>query len=94
MNEKDLVTFEQAKKLKELGFNYPADTFLHQVQKWLREEKNIDITIDAYFPKDLDNMKLYKCVVISNTYRTLIGHYELYEEALSKAINHILNYEL
>ena len=130
MNEKDLVTFEQAKKLKELGFRekcfygyfeeklqiptidytlesrndyenpYWVDApFLHQVQNWLREEKNIHITIDTYFPRWREGYYSikevnYECTIVimkeDSVSREKIGNYNTYYEALNAGINKAL----
>lgn len=139
MNEKDLVTFEQAKKLKELGFSYPTAyyydkygsvnqkdvdpdyipdiyvrysyiinnkyntgkynacdaPFLYQVQNWLREEKNIHITIDTYYPNWVSNdwTLTYECIIIyldKHLRDCLTYRPSTYEEALSYGINKVL----
>lgn len=134
MNEKDLVTFEQAKRLKELGFDWKTDyvytkekydiydrdiesiekgelisrnsrfcivpycinaPFLYQVQNWLREEKNIHITIDTYYPnwqKDDHSVLQYECSIVNDIYnkalRYEVGRFDSYHEALSAAIDY------
>ena len=140
MNDKDFVTFEQAEKLKELGFDweclyhydgYYLDSnacdyhsqnvesacmsnntvewnplkyidapFLYQVQNWLREEKNIHISITPMFPnwrEDDYNVVTYECTIITVeelAYNNQIGYYDSYEEALSAGIDRVLKDEL
>lgn len=135
MNEKDLVTFEQAEKLKELGFDweclyhydgyylesngcdyhsqnvesacisnntvewnplkYIDAPFLYQVQNWLREEKNIHIHINTYYPnwqKGDHSVLEYECTIVNDIYnralREDIGHFDSYHEALSAAVDY------
>lgn len=135
MNEKDFVTFEQAKKLKELGFNWEClynyddcglqpngcaynspdvdsswesnnskeydplgwidAPFLYQVQNWLREEKNIHITIDTYYPGWNDGdysitKYCFWCNLLDGTGKIIDPDdvYDSYHEALSAAIDY------
>lgn len=122
--ELNVVTFEQAKKLKELGFPQETDSWyyydiegkcvphlqkgghkeyccdapsLELVNKWLRDEKQIFLYVEPYFP-DMDNANIRFAVKHYKGYSTATYFYKhkhkTYEEALSAIIDKFLNNEI
>lgn len=120
MKHEDFVTFEQAKALKELGFDgecraYYYDTkeisgnpypynynsrdigvtsapTLSKAQKWLREEKEIEVGVFAEFDGELRTGQWVWLMRKFNThlYDTVFPegiNYDSYEKALSKGID-------
>lgn len=128
MTHEDYVSFEQAKALKELGFDWETlSCYLHvyegehgwrfrmlerlksrndpkdytclaaptlaQAQKWLREIKGIDITIDhVYHRLDTGDKVMYGLHIGNqSTFKTeFYLNYDSYEEALSAGIDKAL----
>lgn len=100
LTEKDYCDYETRKELIKLG--YPAHHYdntevdkilgailLYEAQKWLREEKNIHITIN-YICLD-ENIFMYTLRYIGKELREGGGlynneQYSSYEEALSEGI--------
>lgn len=118
----DYVSFEQAQRLKELGFDWGCDfvyyfTYhnhnkpifqryettrdyemekywdvptLAQAQKWLREVKGVDITIEhVYHRLDTGDKIMYGLRIgIQSTFDTkFIRNYDSYKEALSAGVD-------
>lgn len=120
--KEDFVTYEQAVKLKELGFDWKCDHWHHwdnwcgscysgvyenhnmfekgisvptlaQVQKWLREVKGVDISIDhVYHRLDTGDKVMYGLHVGNqSTFKTeFYLNYDGYEQALSAGIDKAL----
>lgn len=107
MNE-DIVTFEFAKKLKEKGFRYNKNNLLDrlcmenqinhppisQVLKWLREKKEIHISIDYQCKFG----KWYWCAYSLDKQKRVEEYsewiYEDYEEAALAGISYVLGNDL
>lgn len=103
--KEDFVTYDQAVKLKELGFNCECNHMvsspynsnrvcfaptLSQAQKWLREVKGKEVLVY----KDLCNPKYYNLQYIENgTVSADDVQCDTYEEALSYGINELLGIE-
>lgn len=97
MTHEDFITYKQAVKLKELGFNCESRYFvptLIQVQKWIREEMGIDITIEhVYHRLNTGNKIMYSLRIgDQSTFNTqFYRNYDSYNEALSIGIDHAIN---
>jgi hypothetical protein len=94
LTEKDYCDYETCVALKELG--YPIDWFedetyhennteisLYEAQKWLREEKEINIS-PIYLFTD------WGCMIKTPKYGDLIESHSSYEEALSEGIKEVV----
>lgn len=125
MTHEDHITFEQAIKLKELGFDWEchhwyhpleedrtkifyADYYNHnkyktaisaptlsQVQKWFREVKGLDITINHVYHRLTTGDKVMYGLRIGNqsTFKTeFYMNYDSYEDALSIGIDKALEF--
>jgi hypothetical protein len=102
LTEKDYCDYDTCVALKELGF--PIDWFedetyhennteisLYEAQKWLREEKDIDVLIkleckDVY--SSLKHYSVYLSYIGSfiRRFQYLLDEFNSYEEALSEGI--------
>lgn len=81
----EIITFETAKLAKEKGFNIPSldyATTQSLLQKWLREEHNINIIPPLYY-----SGKGYLCSVVSTP---KIKFYKTYESALENKLQEAL----
>jgi hypothetical protein len=86
LTEKDYCDYETCVALKELGLKGYAHPFvgvpkipLYSAQKWLREEKEINIS-PIYLFTD------WGCIIKTPTYGDLIESHSSYEEALSEGV--------
>ena len=102
LSNKDYCDYETCVALKELG--YPIDWFedetyhennteisLYEAQKWLREEKKIDVLIELE-TKDIHLSSKYYSIHISymsrfrREFKSMLKNFDSYEEALSEGI--------
>lgn len=123
MEHEDFVTYEQAQKLKELGFDWECNHWYHflepdkliecqtycnhnkferpcsaptlaQVQKWLREVKNIIIQVFCFKPGVFESLS-WAFAVVDNDDKELIEDkhmkcFDTYEQALLMGVNKAL----
>ncbi len=103
LTEKDYCDYETCVALEELGYpQYSYDNggeldkilrmvTLYNAQKWLREEKNIDVLIQLG-TKDIHLSSKYYSIYISymsrfrREFSYISKNFDLYEEALSEGI--------
>ena len=95
LENKDYCDYDTYVALEELGypevmaFNKPF--LLYEVQKWLREEKNIDILIELEI-KDIHLSSKYYSIHISymsrfrREFKYVLKTFDSYEEALAEGI--------
>ena len=98
LTEKDYCDYETSVALYELGYDCQVihliteKITLYEAQKWLREEKKIDV--GATWDNDEDNWFSYiKQIGFPDWSGTSVSHscYSSYEEALSEGIKETIN---
>ena len=91
LTEKDYCDYETAFGLIALGYPGSALVLLYSAQKWLREEKKIDVMVQLD-TKDIHLSSKYYSIYISymsrfrREFSYILQNFDSYEEALSEGV--------